>query len=202
MNIILYTHEAYEAKKYAFVSDYARFWILYHYGGIYFDTDVEVIKPMDDIVEKGCFMGVEVPSDGEHPPLVAPGLGIGANSGHIIFKRLLDYYKQLHFLNNDGTPNPITVVRHTTKILVENGLKNANGIQEINGISIYPMDYFNPLNDNTGELKVTDNTRSIHWYTKTWEKKRNPTISWLSRRIHRYFGVNSLSWLNKLIGRK
>lgn len=202
VNIIPYTREAYEVKKYAFVSDYARFWILYHYGGIYFDTDVEVIKPMDDIVQKGCFMGIEVPSDGKQPPLVAPGLGIGANSGNVIFKRLLDYYKELHFLNNDGIPNPVTVVRHTTKILVENGLKKNNVIQDICGISIYPVDYFNPLNDNTGVLKVTENTRSIHWYTKTWEKKRNPAISWLSRKIHRYFGVNSLSWLNKLIGRK
>ena len=60
VNIIPYTKEAYEAKKYAFVSDYARFWILYHHGGLYFDTDVEVIKAMDDIIELGPFMGVEV----------------------------------------------------------------------------------------------------------------------------------------------
>ena len=60
VNIIPYTKEAYEAKKYAFVSDYARMWILYHFGGLYFDTDVEVIKPMDDIVKRGPFMGIEV----------------------------------------------------------------------------------------------------------------------------------------------
>lgn len=59
VNIIPYTAEAYKAKKYAFVSDYARFWILYQYGGIYFDTDVEVIRPMDDIIERGNFMGFE-----------------------------------------------------------------------------------------------------------------------------------------------
>lgn len=59
VNIIPYTAEAYQAKKYAFVSDYARFWILYQYGGIYFDTDVEVIRPMDDIISKGNFMGFE-----------------------------------------------------------------------------------------------------------------------------------------------
>lgn len=202
VNIIPYTREAYEARKYAFVSDYARFWILYHYGGIYFDTDVEVIRPMDDILEKGCFMGVEVPSDGKKPPLVNAGLGIGANSGNVIYKNLLDHYSQLHFLNSDETPNPVTVVKHTTKILVENGLRNTNDIQKVGEIWIYPVDFFNPLNDNTAVLNITDNTRSIHWYTKTWEKKRNPVISWLSRRIHRHFGVNSLSWLNKLIGRK
>lgn len=66
VNIIPYTAEAYQAKKYAFVSDYARFWIMYHYGGIYFDTDVEVIRPMDDIVANGNFMGFEVDPDGEN----------------------------------------------------------------------------------------------------------------------------------------
>lgn len=202
VNIIPYTQEAYDAKKYAFVSDYARFWILYHHGGIYFDTDVEVICPMEDIVGAGPFMGAEIPSNGKTPPLVNPGLGIGADCENIIYRELLDYYSQLRFLNEDGTPNPVTVVKHTTKILAERGLKNINEIQKVKDIWIYPVDYFNPLNDNTGVLNITDNTRSIHWYTKSWEKKRNPFISWLSRRIHRYFGVNSLQWLNKLIGRK
>ena len=72
VNIIPYTKEAYEAKKYAFVSDYARFWILYKYGGLYFDTDVEVIKPMDDIIERGPFMGIEVPANNAGTPKVAP----------------------------------------------------------------------------------------------------------------------------------
>ena len=202
VNSIPYTREAYEAKKYAFVSDYARFKILYEYGGIYFDTDVEVIKSMDDIVDKGSFMGVEVPSDGVMPPLINAGLGIGSYKEDSIYKKILEYYKLLHFLNEDGTPNPVTVVRHTTKILIENGLKNTNDIQKVGDIWIYPVDYFNPLNDNTGVLNITDNTRSIHWYTKTWIRKRNPIVSWLSKRIHRYFGVNSLQWLNKLIGRK
>lgn len=202
VNIIPYTREAYEAKKYAFVSDYARFWILYNFGGIYFDTDVEVIRPMDDIAAKGAFMGVEVPSNGTKLPMVNPGLGIGARPDNKIFKEVLDYYQSLHFLNEDGTPNPVTVVTHTTKVLVENGLRNVNTIQQVGNIWIYPVDYFNPLNDNTGVLKITENTRSIHWYSKSWEKKRNPFVSWLSRRIHRYFGVHSLKWLKKLIGRK
>ena len=82
VNIIPYTREAYEVKKYAFVSDYARFWILYHHGGLYFDTDVEVIKPLDDIIDRGPFMGVEVgATSGGAPPLVAPGLGLGVNPG-------------------------------------------------------------------------------------------------------------------------
>lgn len=214
VDIIPYTREAYEAKKYAFVSDYARFWILYHHGGIYFDTDVEVIRPMDDIISAGPFMGFEIdPSQvkgkaqsGYVAPGrglgVNPGLGLGVNPGLGLYAEMLDFYAGRHFLLPDGTLNQTTIVKYTTDILIQNGLQCKSGIQKVAGVTIYPKEYFNPLNDNTAVLKLTENTRSIHWYTKTWEKKRNPIISWLSRRIHRYFGVNSLQWLNKLIGRK
>ncbi len=87
VNIIPYTRQAYEAKKYAFVSDYARFLILYQYGGLYFDTDVEVIKPLDDIVAKGPFMGCQdkyTPRGDVYSLHVAPGLGLGVYAGHPI----------------------------------------------------------------------------------------------------------------------
>lgn len=197
VNIIPYTQEAYEAKKYAFVSDYARMWVLYYYGGLYFDTDVEVIKPMDDIVERGPFMGIEVDVT-DDVPLVAPGLGLGVNPGLDLYKQLLDYYSPLHFLNEDGTLNQVTIVKHTTNVLVANGLKPINSIQCVAGVWIYPRDFFNPLDDNTGKLVITENTRSIHWYTKTWLKKRHPLVTWLIRIIHRYFGNDSLAWIKKM----
>ena len=98
VNIIPYTKEAYEMKKYAFVSDYARFWILYHYGGLYFDTDVEVIRPMDDIIDKGPFMGCEknIDNNGETILAVAPGLGLGANPGLGLYSELLQLYSTFH----------------------------------------------------------------------------------------------------------
>ena len=100
VNIIPYTQQAYEAKKYAFVSDYARFWILYHYGGLYFDTDVEVIKPFDDIVERGPFMGFELDSiNGATTIGVAPGLGLGVTPGLDLYKMLLEKYSLLMFFN-------------------------------------------------------------------------------------------------------
>ena len=80
VNIIPYTQQAYEAKKYAFVSDYARFWVLYHYGGLYFDTDVEIIKSFDDIVDNGAFMGLEIDGTKEGSKIaINPGLGLGAD---------------------------------------------------------------------------------------------------------------------------
>lgn len=97
VNIIPYTAEAYAQKKYAFVSDYARFWILYKYGGIYFDTDVEVIKPMDDIVERGAFMGCETDYKGglvSCENTTNPGLGL--------IKKMCDYYNDKHFEFKEG----------------------------------------------------------------------------------------------------
>lgn len=195
---IPYIHEAYEAKKYAFVSDYARFDILYHEGGVYFDTDVEVIRSIDDIIERGPFMGIEVEmSDKNSFPLVAPGLGIASCVRLPLYGDILNYYQDLHFLDDNGMPIEITVVKHITRVLVEHGMKSVNVLQEVSGIWIYPRDYFNPLNDNTGVLNITDNTRSIHWYTKTWTKKRNPVLTWIIKRIHRYFGDNSLASIKR-----
>ena len=198
VNMIPYTAEAYQAKKYAFVSDYARFWILYHYGGVYFDTDVEVIKPMDDIIAKGPFMGIEVNIRKNIPfPLVAPGLGIAVEKGHPFYKKLIDYYTDMHFLNEDGSFNQMTVVRHTWQLLIEEGLQKHNQMQCVSGIWIYPKDYFNPLDDLTGRIYITPNTRTIHWYTRTW-KSQSPFRIWLSRRIHRILGL-SIDRLKKFL---
>ena len=197
VNIIPYTQEAYSAKKYAFVSDYARFWILYKYGGLYFDTDVEVIKSMDDIISRGSFMGVEVFIP-DKTLLVAPGLGLGAYPGLEIYREMMNCYNSLHFLHADGSFNQVTIVKYTSDVLKDNGLKCMNVLQLVAGVWIYPQDYFNPLDDNTGRLRITENTRSIHWYTKTWLKKRSPFVTWLLRMIHRCFGNNSLNWIKKI----
>ena len=206
VNIIPYTAEAYSVGKYAFVSDYASFWILYRYGGIYFDTDVEVIKPIDDIVAKGPFMGIEVmcrviPDDLVGYPMIAPGLGIGATVGMDFYRKMLNFYSGLHFLRDDGSIIEGTVVSHTTRMLVKEGLHKSPEMQQIAGIWIYPIDYFNPFDDITGRLKKTENTRSIHWYARTWIKY-NPYRLWLSRMSHRVFGLSLFKLRRKLFGKK
>lgn len=170
VNIIPYTQEAYQAKKYAFVSDYARFWILYKYGGLYFDTDVEVIKSMDDIIDRGPFMGCENTIEGNHTKTlnVAPGLGLGVNAKHILYKEILDLYANLHFFTVSGGYNLQTVVKYVTDILYAHGLKNVNGIQECAGIYIYPKDWFCPVDLCTGEIRLTSNSRAIHYYAGSW----------------------------------
>lgn len=187
VNCIPYTRDAYASKKYAFVSDYARFLILYEFGGVYFDTDVEVIKPMEDILESGPFMGTEVPSMGANP-IVAPGLGLGLPPGHCFSREICDIYEGLPFRDAEGSINKYTVVPITTDILVQRGLKPVNELQEVEGVWVYPVDYFNPLDSVTGRLKLTDNTRTIHWYMDSWSD-RSRLYKLCSRLSHRLFGM-------------
>ena len=202
VNMLPYTREAYKAKKYAFVSDVARFWILFHEGGLYFDTDVEIISSFDDILSKGAFMGVESRCKNDELPNVNPGLGLGAEKGNLVLKSVFDYYKNLHYINNSGETNIGTVVTHTTYVLANQyGLKSSNVIQELNGITIYPMDYFCPFDDLTGVLKTTNNTRSIHWFAKTWTDRPIWYFK-MTRVLHRLFGVNFFNSIRIIFGCK
>lgn len=169
VNKIPYIQEAYKAKKYAFVSDYARYWVLYNYGGLYFDTDVEIIRPIDDILEKGAFMGCESDSaTTDFPVAVAPGLGVGCEAYLPFYKEMIALYETLHFENIDGSYNMKTVVSYTTEMLLKYGLKDVPEIQDCAGLVIYPKDYFNPKSQVDGKIRITENTRSIHHFAGTW----------------------------------
>ena len=187
LNVCNYVREAYEKKKWAFVSDYARFDILYKYGGLYFDTDVEVIRPMDDIIAQGGFMGLEngdletlveasleIIKDGSRQitsgigASVAPGLGIAVAPGLRLYKDILEGYHKRHFVNEDGYMDTYTVCDFVTGYLLRNGITIKEGIAYSSGIKIYPKDYFCPKDAQTGYLNITDNTRSIHHYSATW----------------------------------
>lgn len=189
---ILYTREAYAAKKFAFVSDYARFRILYHYGGIYFDTDVEVLKPIDDIAEAGNFLGVEQ-QDSTHIT-VAPGLGLGAEKNNSLFKDLMEIYQNSHFLCEEGTVKVQNIVEITTEYLIKKGLKNTNSIQQCCGFTIYPKDYFCPIDYDTRELKITENTRTIHHYAESWV----PRSTRRKNTLGRILGFRTIQYIVKI----
>lgn len=196
VDAVEYTREAHARGKYAFVSDYARFWILHRHGGIYFDTDVRAIRPFDDLVAEGPFMGIE--QDGEAVG-VNPGLGLGAEAGMGLYEAILDHYAGLRFADERGVQNPGTVVTHTTGVLTRFGFVCENRLQEVAGVRIYPNEWFNPLDDATGRLNITDNTHSIHLYSKTWVDNYGPLRIWLTRRLHRLFGVEAMQKVKKRI---
>ena len=167
VNMIPYIKEAYEVKKYAFVSDFARFWILYKYGGLYFDTDVEVIKPMDDIIACGSFMGCEDEATISNVANVAPGLGLGVVPEHKFYKEMIELYSGINFYKETGL-NTVTVVEYTTKLLEKKGYKISNSIQIVDNIWIYPKEYFCPLDYKKNRLQITDKTCTIHHYMASW----------------------------------
>lgn len=187
LNCCDYVKEAYKMKMWAFVSDYARFWILYNYGGLYFDTDVEVIRSFDDILSKGSFMGQEagasfgVNSIGIAEVVVNPGLGIAATPGLQLYKEFLDCYDKLHFIN-DGVIDTTTICIRATNILKKFGYdEKKEEVQNVAGITIYPPEYFCPQNFNTGEMQVTENTYSIHHYAATWYTWIDKVVSGIER---------------------
>ncbi len=223
INCCDYVREAYDVKKWAFVSDYARFKILYQHGGIYFDTDVELIKPIDELVAQGAFMGCE--RDGIDPIKdiefskgidVNPGLGIAAAPGLGIYKKILDLYHSIHFVHPDGTLNTKTVVAYTTELLIQHGLQNIKGIQDIAGIRIYPKEYFCPMDWSTGLIEKTKNTYSIHHFNASWfddEAKKRKKENWIkykkdywihfpNRFLRSLLGNNKYEKLKKILKRK
>lgn len=157
-----YAREAYEVHKYGFVPDYYRLKIIYENGGIYLDTDVELIKSLDDLRYNEGYCGLEFPGR------VAFGLGFGAVKGNSVIKILMERYKQMHFINADGSLNEIPSPSYQTKDMMELGMRYGTGIQNVKGMTVYPIEVLSPQNMITGTTCITKNSYSIHYYDGTW----------------------------------
>ncbi|PWJ65606.1 Glycosyltransferase sugar-binding region containing DXD motif-containing protein [Fibrobacter sp. UWB15] len=192
-----YTREAYRAQKMAFVSDVARLFILAQHGGIYFDTDVEVVRPFDDILEKGGFMGIEA-YDGEI--WVNPGLGFGCSKNSKTINNLFEIYRHQTF--DETKMTNCNIVTLTTEYLKKNGLEKENAIQSIDDITIYPKEYFNPCNMNTGKIDITEVTRSIHHYAASWADRSSLIRDWVYKKIYQLCGKRIALFLRKIFGRR
>ncbi|MDY6122461.1 MAG: glycosyltransferase [Porphyromonas sp.] len=164
-----FVQEAYHHGKYAFVSDYARLWALHEYGGVYLDTDVELIRSVDDLCVQGGWMGREKPGR-EQPNRypVALGLGFALPKGHPWLRLLLDKYEQMKFPDPNDKGSVITIVRVVTDLLEEKGLKMDDIYQLLEDVHIYPTEYFCPKSYYTGLSRITDRTYSIHHYDASW----------------------------------
>lgn len=194
-NSCCYAKEAYEAKKWAFVSDFARFKILHDEGGLYFDTDVELIGSIDDILEKGSFMGCEKNSRGHESEIVPglriavnPGLGLAADADNAFVDEILNYYEKIHYLNADGSYNQDTVVTIVTRLLYKYGYRGTGSIENVSGFNIYPSDYFCPIDVATDKITLTSNTRSIHHFSASWVDSRTQAKWKVYKNVNRIFG--------------
>lgn len=156
-----YVREAYEAKKWAFVTDVVRLVVLVEHGGIYMDTDVEVLKPLDDILQYEAVSGFEAQRR------IPTGL-MAAQPGSAMFAELLRDYEGAHFRNEDGSYNLTTNVARITQACLKYGLELNNTLQTVNGFTLFPKDYFCAKDYETGKVYVTENTYTIHHFAGSW----------------------------------
>ena len=193
-----YVKQAYELKKYAFVTDYVRLYALYNDGGIYMDTDVEALKPIDVFLKHKAF------SSFENNNMIPTGI-MAAEKGNEWIKDLLDEYKDLTFLDKDGKMDLTTnVVRITNLTKEKYGLKLESSYQDLkNGIvTIYPYDYFCPKDWETGKINLTENTYTIHHFSGSWhgEKEKKQAEKYkkrLAKYIEKYGEENGKKYLNR-----
>ena len=192
LNIDAYPYAKYclENKKWAFLSDFVRLVVVAEHGGIYFDTDVELLKRPDDLLLYGAFYGFENNSN------VATGLGFGAEANHPTILAMREQYLNLK-ANEDGTYPLVVCPALNTQALIPFGLKLDGSRQNIAGAEILPSDFLNPYDDPTGRLNKTSNTISVHWYTKSWMSRGLILRSRLTKPLHRIFGVNAFKRFRK-----
>lgn len=175
-----YTQMCYQEKKYAFLTDYLRLLIVEEHGGIYFDTDVEAVRSFDELLDNPAFFGFE------NDRFVNTGEGFGAEPHNPAVRQMLAEYNQLL----DGQHGTIGCPRLNTDALLKLGLELNGEKQKLSGAVILPSDYMNPYEDATGRMNKTENTVSIHWYSKSALSRKTIIRSKITRVFHRIFGVD------------
>lgn len=190
-----YVREAYEAKKYAFVADYVRLWAMTTYGGIYMDTDVELVRSPDFILEHEAVSGFEMQTSIQTGIMACVG-------GDSLFEEFLHYYDDAVFRNSDGTLNMTTNVAIITEICLKHGFVPNGKYQVVDGLTLYPREVFSPLDTATGRMHRTKDTVAIHWFSASWISPAKRFRSKLTRPFHRIFGVNCFAWLKDICGMK
>ncbi len=186
-----FVQQAIAKKKWAFVSDYFRLKALIEFGGIYLDTDVEMLKSPLEYMDHDVFLGFE------DSQTVATSI-IGSIPNHPFIKGLAEEYNTRHLILEDGTIDLTPNVVHVTKALTDKGLKKKNEFQLIDGIAIYPTEYFSPKDLKTGKITVTDKTCIIHHFDGSWLPLRNR----VNRRVAQFLGPELTDKIKKKIRKK
>ncbi|GAB5613316.1 glycosyltransferase [Faecalimonas hominis] len=190
LNYNEYTQYCYENKKWAFLSDLVRLIVVEKYGGIYFDTDVEVISSFDKLLGYDAFFAFENSQN------IASGLGFGSVARHSIVKEMIKLYDDFHYDSN-GRMEMIGCPILNTKVLLSFGFKINGERQEIDRVVTLPVEYMNPYDDPTGLMNKTANTLSIHWYAKSALSRKAILRSNITRVFHRLFGKDCFEWIKR-----
>jgi len=156
---VKWVEQAVQAEKWAFAADYIRLWAVYNYGGIYLDSDVEVIKPFDDLLELPYFLCVE-----KVPGKFIEMATFGASKECFWLKDCLDYYKNRNFIKNENEFDCLVLPIVATHIL-----RKKYGTEEI---KVFTSDYFSPKHIMTNEISITENTYSIHHFEGSWKQNK------------------------------
>ena len=179
-----FVREAYKAKVWAFVSDYARLKVVYDNGGIYLDTDVELRKNLDSLREKRCYIGIQ-----QNECLCTTGLGFGATKSNPVVQKMLKSYDDLTF--SDSHVLELSCPRLNDAVIRSYGAISDTEITELPEVTVYPPQYFDPYG---GENLLCDETYSIHHYAASWTGKGNT----LKRKIARLIGQNNIIYIKSL----
>ena len=162
INKFLFVSEAFKNKKFAFVSDVCRLYVLKMYGGIYMDTDVEVLRPLDKFLEKTAFSGFE------NDNFVPTGIMASEKEGEWVTD-LLKYYNGRSFVKENGQLDTVSNTYVITQMMKKKGFLMDNTFQEIEGyVSFYSSDYFCPKSYKTGRIDLTKNSYCVHHFAKSW----------------------------------
>lgn len=184
-----WVREAFEQKKYAFAADYIRNYALYHEGGIYLDSDVEVLKDFDSLLHLPYFFGYENGSG------CIEAAVMGSEPGNPIFGKMLKYYEGRHFVKPDGSLETLPLPQLKAKILADDfTIKDIERIEDFDSspsvISVLPFDFFSPIHIEHRELQCTDRTIAIHRFAASWA----PWYKKIKRVIKRIVGHKATKW--------
>lgn len=182
LNSVAYVKEAYEAKKWAFITDYVRLHALYNYGGVYMDTDVEVLKNIDIFLDNEAFSGFE------REDAIPTGI-MASEKGNPFIKELLDEYNDIHFIRSDGSLDLTTNVTRITNKALKHGLELNNFKQKLFHFTIYPKDFFCPKDYLSGEIVLTPNTYTIHHFSGSWHTPRQKKVQKFEKKMNNIFGI-------------
>jgi len=177
-----FTKQVASVYKWGFIVDYIRAYAVFNCGGIYLDTDVEIIKKFDDLLDAACFVGFEEVGK------VNPGSAFGGEKGCKIALEIMNFYENYDFIKEDGSLNLTPSPKILSSILLKYGFKQNDMYQKLPEITIYPCEYFTPKSFKTGRTKITENTYSIHHFAGSWVPEEKQELIHERWDFHKKYG--------------